>query len=399
LKKTRIIFFAGKGGVGKTTAASATAVQAASQGYRTLILSTDPAHSLSDIFDIRFSGETIAINENLDFYEIDPYHELNANWGHIRDYLSSLMISLGADESLSGELATIPGMDNLFSLLRIREFHYCQKYDVIIIDMAPTGESLRLLSLPQAISLALKITRYLEKYLVSPVIRPASRMSKSLRAVVAPQEVTKSWEAILQKLLDIRKILEHDTVASTRLILTPEKMVINESQRALTYLNLFGMTVDMVVANRIIPSSAENGYFGDWVKTQTKYLDRIEKLFSPIPIRTVPFLKNEISTLADLKSFSEILYGDQDATKLFYAERPVKLKRSKNESVFSIQLPFMKPDTIELTRRGSELFVQIDRQIRSYIIPDSLSGFSPSSADYVDGWIQITFKKDRVSKS
>lgn len=393
MNKTRIIFFAGKGGVGKTTTAAATALRSSQSGYRTLIMSTDPAHSLADTFECTIEKDPTPLQPNLEAFEIDPYSELDSNWGEIRDYLSSLIVSLGADASLAGELATIPGMDNLFSLLRIREFHQSQKYDVIIIDMAPTGESLRLLSLPHAISLALKITRYLEKYLVSPVIRPASKMSKSLRAVIAPEEVTKSWEALLEKLLDVRKILESDTITSTRLVLNPEKMVINESQRALTYLNLFGITVDCIIVNRLIPDTVQDGYFHDWYSLQQRHLKSVHELFSPLPIKTVPFFKEEVIGITKLNHLAENLYGELDPTRLFYTERPVKIIVTKKEKIFAVQAPFIKPGLIELSTRGNELMIQIGNQLRSFVIPDSLSGLSPTSAVYTDGWIHVKFQK------
>ncbi|NUM81294.1 ArsA family ATPase [bacterium] len=394
MNKTRIIFFAGKGGVGKTTTAAATAIRSAQNGYRTLIMSTDPAHSLADTFECLINRNVTAIRPNLDAFEIDPYFELDSNWGEIRDYLSSLIISLGADASLAGELATIPGMDNLFSLLRIREFHQSQQYDVIIVDMAPTGESLRLLSLPDAISLALKVTRYLEKYLVSPVIRPASKMSKSLRAVIAPEEVAKSWETLLEKLLDVRKILEADTVTSTRLVLNPEKMVINESQRALTYLNLFGITVDCIIVNRLIPDAVQDSYFHDWYSLQQRHLKNVYELFSPLPIKTVPFFKEEVIGIAKLNLLAECLYDNDDPTHLFYSERPVKIIVTKEERIFAVQAPFIKPGLIELSTRGNELMIQIGNQLRSFIIPDSLSGLSPTNAVYTDGWIHVKFQKN-----
>ncbi|MBX7151359.1 ArsA family ATPase [bacterium] len=394
MNKTRIIFFAGKGGVGKTTTAAATALRSAQSGYRTLIMSTDPAHSLADTFECTIEKDVTPLQSNLEAFEIDPYFELNSNWGQIRDYLSSLIISMGADASLAGELATIPGMDNLFSLLRIREFHQSQKYDVIIVDMAPTGESLRLLSLPDAISLTLKITRYLEKYLVSPVIRPASKMSKSLRAVVAPEEVAKSWEALLEKLLDIRKIFEFDTVTSTRLVLNPEKMIISESQRALTYLNLFGITVDCVIVNRVIPDIVQGSYFHDWYSLQQRHLKSVHELFSPLPIKTIPFFKEEVIGISMLKQLAECLYDKLDPTELFYTERPVKVIVTKKEKIFAVQAPFIKPGLIELTTRGNELIIQIGNQLRSFIIPDSLSGLSPTNAVYTDGWIHVKFQRN-----
>lgn len=393
MKKTRIIFFSGKGGVGKTTTAAATALRSASLGHKTIIISTDPAHSLSDTFEFYLSQNTCEIEHNLDGIEIDAFHELDTNWGHIKEYLSSLIVALGADDAMAGELAIIPGMDNVFSLLRIKEFYESGRYDTIIIDMAPTGESLRLLSLPQIVSMALKITRYLEKYIVSPVIRPASRMSKSLRAVVAPESVTHSWELVLEKLLDIRKLFEQETVTSTRLVLNPEKMVINETQRAWTYLNLFGMTTDQIIINRVIPQEGLQGYFKERKSTQQKNLKTIYDNFNPLPIVEVPQFKDEVIGKERLLELGRSIYKNTDPAELFYAEKPVRIYSSKTAKIFAIKAPFVENNSIGVNKRGNELIVSIGNQIRSFILPDSLSLLKTEGAEYNDGWLEIKFRR------
>ncbi|MBL7959756.1 ArsA family ATPase [bacterium] len=393
MKQLRIIFFSGKGGVGKTTTAAATALHAASLGYRTIVISTDPSHSLSDTFQINLTHVVQKITTNLDGIEIDAFHELDNNWGQIKDYLSSLIVTLGADDAIAGELAIIPGMDNVFSLLRIKEFYDSGNYEVLIIDMAPTGESLRLLSLPQIVSMALKITRYLEKYIVSPVIRPASKMSKSLRAVIAPESVTHSWELVLEKLLDMRRLFEHQSLTSTRIVLNPEKMVINESQRAWTYLNLFGMITDQIIINRVIPKDGLKGYFKDWQVTQQKYLKMIYDNFSPLPITEVPYLKDEVIGISRLSQLGKMIYGDRDPTHVFYADKPIRIYSTKKEKIFAIKVPFVENNKIDVTTRGNELIIGIGNQMRSFVLPDSLSLLQTEAAEYNDGWLEIKFKK------
>ena len=393
LKKLRVIFFSGKGGVGKTTTAAATALRTASLGYKTIIISTDPAHSLSDTFQINLARSVQPITNNLDGIEIDAFHELDTNWGHIKDYLSSLIVTLGAEDAIAGELAIIPGMDNLFSLLRIKEFYDSGKYDVLIIDMAPTGETLRLLSLPQIVSMALKITRYLEKYIVSPVIRPASKMSKSLRAVVAPESVTHSWEQVLEKLLDMRNLCEQESVTSTRLVLNPEKMVISESQRAWTYLNLFGMITDHIIINRVIPKEGLQGYFKDRQTSQRNNLKTIYDNFSPLPITEVPYFKDEVIGVSRLNELGKLIYKDQDPAQLFYSEKPIRVHSVKKEKIFAIKMPFVENNNVDVISRGNELIVTIGNQIRSFVLPDSLSLLKAESAEYNNGWLEIIFTK------
>lgn len=399
MKKLRIIFFAGKGGVGKTTMAAATALHCAGLGYRTLAISTDPAHSLSDSFETALGGKTVPVVDGLDALEVDPFTELDNNWGQIRDYLSSLLTSLGADSSLAGELATIPGMDNLFCLLRIKEIYESRRYDVLIVDMAPTGESLRLLSLPQAVSLALKITRYLEKYLISPVIRPASRVSRSLRNMVAPEEVTRLWEQVLERLLDIRQILEVNTTTSTRLVLNPERMVLSESRRALTYFSLFGMVTDLVIVNRLLPRFVRDDYFAEWSMTQQKYLAEIREQFAPLPIREVRLFRDEVVGKKRLTLLGRTLYGGTDPALLWFAERPFRIRKTRREMVFSVQLPFASAENVELTTRGNELIIRLNHQIKTYILPDSFSGHTPDGAEYRDGWLEISFKRSRDTRN
>lgn len=379
--------------MGKTTTAAATALRTAALGYKTIIISTDPAHSLSDTFQINLARAVQPIAKNLDGIEIDAFHELDTNWGHIKEYLSSLIMTLGAEDAIAGELAIIPGMDNLFSLLRIKEFYDSGKYDVLIIDMAPTGESLRLLSLPQIVSMALKITRYLEKYIVSPVIRPASKMSKSLRAVVAPESVTHSWELVLEKLLDMRKLFEQESVTSTRLVLNPEKMVISESQRAWTYLNLFGMITDHIIINRVIPQEGLQGYFKDLQITQRNNLKTIYDNFSPLPITEVPYLKDEVIGVSRLDELGKMIYKDQDPAQLFYAEKPIRVYSARKEKVFAIKMPFVENNNVDVVSRGNELIVTIGNQIRSFVLPDSLSLLKTEGAEYHNGWLEIRFKR------
>lgn len=394
MKKLRVIFFAGKGGVGKTTTAAATALQCAERGHRTIVLSTDPAHSLSDTFESPLKGEIRTLFPNLDAVEVDPFVELDNNWSRVRDFLSSLLVSLGAEESLAGEIATIPGMDNLFSLLRIKDIRDSGRYDVLIVDMAPTGESLRLLSLPQAVSLALKITRTLEKYLISPVIRPASRVARPLRHVVAPEEVARSWERVLERLLEVRDMLEQRTVTSVRLIVNPERMIINESLRAFTYLNLFGMLTDHVIVNRVLPGAARSGYFAEWTTHQRKHLKEIRDHFSPLPISEIPWFREEVVGIRRLRRLAEVLYRDRDPAELFHAEKPVRMRKTKGEAVFSVQLPFVAEQHVELSSRGNEVIIRLNNQLRTYILPDSFSGLTPIGAEYRDGWLEVRFGRD-----
>lgn len=387
MRPTRIIFFAGKGGVGKTTTATATALRTVATDRHVLLVSTDPAHSVRDCI-----GLLPSVPPNLTVLEIDPHHELEQNWGQIRDYLTSLIVALGADQPVTAELAMIPGLDNLFSLLRLHDAICNKYYDVVIVDMAPTGESLRLLGLHQAISLALKITTYLEKYLVSPVIRPASKVSKSLRVVVAPEAVAKAWQDLLRKLLDMQRMLTQDAVTSVRLVTQPEKMIVAETKRTLTYLSLFGFTVDCVIVNRIIPPSA-GAFLDAWSQTQITYREDIHETFNPIPVREVLMLDHEISTADDLIDIGRQIYADDDPADLLFHQPLVKLMQSPGHADFSIFIPHLDSEAMELNKQGGEIWIRVRHYMRRYAIPDSLAGMYPVRAQYEDGWLHITFEK------
>jgi arsenite-transporting ATPase len=396
----RIIFFTGKGGVGKTSTAAATAVLSAEYGHKTVIMSTDPAHSLSDCMGVPLSAQITNVQENLDAIEIDPYIELNEYWGKIREFLANFLISLGADAQIAGELASIPGMDELFSLIRLREFYGKTDYDVVIVDMAPTGESLRLLSLPEVLAWILKVTRVLEKYITAPLLRPISKMAPGLDQFVAPEDVVALWDRSLDRLNDIRQILDEKAVTSARLVMNPEKMVIAESRRALTYLNLYGMRVDAAIVNKVIPENAKEGYLEDWYESQQGYLKTIKEDFAPMPAFNVPLFKQEINGIDDLRELGKLLYGeDQDPSQLFYDERPISIHYAPDGTVLKVKLPFAPTEELVLNRIGSTLILKIGRRTREIVLPDSLAALDPKEGNFVDGYLEIKFWPAHSSRS
>lgn len=388
----RIIFFTGKGGVGKTSTAAATAVLSAEYGHKTVIMSTDPAHSLSDCLGVPLSAHITTVKENLDAIEIDPYVELNEYWGKIREFLANFLITLGADAQIAGELASIPGMDELFSLIRLREFYGKTDYDLVIVDMAPTGESLRLLSLPEVLAWLLKVTRVLEKYLTGPLLRPISKMAPGLDQFIAPEDVVALWDRSLDRLNDIRQILDEKAVTSARLVMNPEKMVIAESRRALTYLSLYGMRVDAAIVNKVIPENAKEGYLEDWYDSQQNYLKMIETDFAPMPSFNVPLFKKEINGLDDLRELGVLLYGkDTDPAQLFYDERPISIRYEHDGTVLKVKLPFAPTEDLILDRVGSTLILKIGRRTREIVLPDSLAALDPKEGTFVEGYLEIKF--------
>ncbi len=388
----RIIIFTGKGGVGKTSVAAATAVKAASQGYKTLIMSTDPAHSLADSFDRdEFLGpEPKEIAPNLHALEVDIYDDLRQNWENVRIHFAALLSAQGVTGLLADEIAVLPGMDELFSLVRIKRYYKSQAYDVLIVDCAPTGETLRLLSLPETLNWGIKLFRNAEKFLVKPLLRPLAKISP-LSKMVAPEDVFVSIDSMFTELDGLSSILNNTSVTSVRLVMNPEKMVIKESQRALTYLSMYGMMVDNVIVNRILPVDKDSGYMNRWKTIQQKHLLEIADSFSPLPIRHVPMYPEEVVGLASLQAMAEDIYGETDATSFMYRERPYEIRKVGQGYEVRMRLPFAEEAVLDLWHKGDELIVQVGNQRRIATLPTAVAGMEAGQADFDGQWLVIPF--------
>jgi len=391
----RIIIFTGKGGVGKTSVAAATAVKAASQGYKTLIMSTDPAHSLADSLDRDdFLGpEPKAIAPNLWGLEVDIYDDLRQNWENVRIRLAAILTAQGVSGMLADEMAILPGMDELFSLVRIKRYYSSQEYDVLVVDCAPTGETLRMLSLPETLAWGIKLFRNAEKFFVKPVLRPLSKVS-SIGKGLAAEDVYMSIDGMFTELDGLTGILSDTKTTSVRLVMNPEKMVIKESQRALTYLNMYGLMVDTVVVNRIIPVDKNTGYMNAWKEIQQKHLAEIADSFTPLPIRHVPMYAQEVVGLESLKQMAEDVYGGLDATDFLHAERPYEIKKTSTGYEVRMHLPFAQEDTLDLWHKGDELIVQVGIQRRIATLPTAIAGMEAGAADFDGNWLVISFTPD-----
>ncbi len=388
----RIIIFTGKGGVGKTSVAAATAVKAASQGYKTLVMSTDPAHSLADSFDREdFLGpDPKQIAPNLWGLEVDIYDDLRSNWENVRVHFASILSAQGVDGLLADEMAILPGMDELFSLVRIKRYYNSHEYDLLVVDCAPTGETLRMLSLPETLAWGIKLFRNAEKYLVKPVLRPLSKIS-SLSKMVAPEEVYITIDSMFTELEGLTTILGDVKTSSVRLVMNPEKMVIKESQRALTYLSMYGLMVDNVIVNRILPVDKDSGYMNAWKNVQQKHLAEIHDSFTPLPIRHVPMYQHEVVGLEALVRMADDIYGDTDATAFLHSERPYEIKKTQAGYEVRMHLPFAQEDALDLWHKGDELIVQVGIQRRIVTLPTAIAGMEAGAADFDGQWLVIEF--------
>lgn len=385
----RIILVTGKGGVGKTTVSAATAVTAADLGYRTLVMSTDPAHSLADAFDIPLGDSPTTIAENLDAQQIDSQVRLEESWGAVRDHLAALFDWSGLHGIEAEELTVFPGMDELFSLSTVREHARSGEYDLVVVDCAPTAETLRLLSLPEVMSW------YMDKFFpvsrrVAKVVRPL--LSKVTGMPVAEDAVFDAVAQFYDRLDGIKEILSDPEITTARLVMNPEKMVIAEARRTYTYLGLFGYGVDSAIVNRVLPDTIQDPYFEQWRKIQQEHLNSVEEGFVGTDVRRLRLFEEEMVGMERLRTVGLELYGDVDPTDKLSNVQPLRVEDTQDGDVALIlTVPFAEKGDVEVTRRDSELFLTVGPYRRSLVLPDSLKRRKVKRAKLDDGQLSVVF--------
>lgn len=384
----RVLLYTGKGGVGKTTVAAATAVRAAQLGHRTIVMSTDAAHSLSDSFDLSLSGESVPIAANLWGQETNISDTIESYWRDIEDWMSALMAWRGMEQIMADELAILPGMEELANLLYISDYHYGGDYDVVVVDCAPTGDTLRLLSFPEVLGW------WMDR--MFPIGRTAVTVTRPLmrRMVGVPMPENRVFESIerLYSHLDRMHALLTDPEKSTmRLVVNPEKMVIKEAQRSFTYFNLYGYATDLVVCNRLLPESVVDPYFQAWKESQSKYYQMIEEAFAPVPILSVPLLDEEVVGVPMLERMADALYGERDPTDIFFHGHAHEIEREDGYYVLTFDLPFASKEDISLTRNGDELVVRVGGYKRNIMLPKTLTRLPVKDAKFDSDRLRIRF--------
>ena len=384
---SRIILYTGKGGVGKTSVAAATALLCADRGYSTIVISTDIAHSLADSFDIPLGPEPTPIAPNLWGQESEVYYNVRKYWGTIQAYVSSIFQWRGLDSVLAEEMTVLPGMDELASLLWIADHHDEGRYDVIIVDAAPTGETLRLLSLPEAGKW------WLEK--IYPIERRITQLAGPLvqRAIGMPmpsEEVFNAGEELFAKLEHMRDLLSNPDLTSLRVVLNLEKMVIKEAQRSFTYFHLYGYPSDLVICNRVLPADA-GPYFADWYEAQRRYWPLVEESFAPVPVKPAPFFDHEVVGLETLRQLGAALFGETDPTEFHYRGRPYAIRKERDGFVLSLDLPFTSREEVHLSRHADELVVRVGEWRRNVIMPRVLIDAPTKGASFEDRTLNIHF--------
>ncbi len=384
----RTILFTGKGGVGKTTLAAATALLSARKGHRTLIISTDAAHSLSDSFEVKLGNTPKKIIPNLYGQEIDALEEIEKKWGEIKIYLTALFASQGVDTIEAEELSVFPGMEELFSLMEIRRYNQTSDYDVVIVDCAPTGDTLRLLSAPE-------ITAWYLKH-IFPIQRTAAKAVRPVANRILPfpfpeDSVFEAMKKLTGQLAEMKQILEDARTSSIRLVINPEKMVIKEAQRAYTFFSLFGYAVDLIIVNRVLPDEVDDPYFQKWKEIQGDYLQLIGESFAPIPILKARLHSQEIVGPRLLETLAESVYRDADPSRLFFTQKPILIEKENGKYVLSLHLPFVNKTDLDLFQSGEELNIKVGPMKRNILLPRVLVNHSIAGARFDRERLKITF--------
>jgi arsenite-transporting ATPase len=389
----RTILYTGKGGVGKTSVAAATARRCAEQGLRTIVLSTDPAHSLSDSLEAELGGEPTQCGDLLWGQEVQAQDEMERHWESVQDWLGDMLAERGVDRITADELTVPPGMDELFSLLQLKSHYESDEYDAIVVDCAPTGETLRLLSFPDVAGWWLEKVFPIERRLMAAA-RPFAR---TMLDVSLPSDaVFEDIQKLVRNLVAMNVILRDRSRTSIRLVMNPDRMVIKEAMRTFTYLNLYGYLTDAVVVNRLFPEEAGTGYFAAWRGVQQEQMELVRSAFSPVPILTAPYFEQEVIGAAMLDRLAAEVF-DQAAPgaphDLLHQDLSQEISSDNGTAVLRLAIPFVDKADIELKKIGLEVVVRVGGQKRTIILPPALASYSPRSARFEEGALNVRFER------
>jgi arsenite/tail-anchored protein-transporting ATPase len=393
----RILLFTGKGGVGKTSLAAATGVKLAQMNYRTLVMSIDPAHSLGDSFDLdtdlfhQQTADPLQVSNRLWIQELNIQKEIKRHWQEISSYVTSVLRTTGISGVEAEELAILPGMEELSAMMYVNQYRREQRYDVIVLDAAPTAESMRFISMPTTLDWYMKHIFPFQRNFLKAVRPIANR--------VAPFELpTDNYfvniRNLFEKLEGVDEIMEDPNVTSVRLVTNPEKMVLRETQRAFVYFSLHGLTVDAVVVNRLIPAQVMDTWFQEWHNSQEKILREIEEYFAPVPVKRVPLFAHEVLGAARLEELAGVLYpGEEDPAAVTRTEKPFTFGKHDGAYEVRVQLPFATKGEIELFKKGDELVVEVGTIRRHIGLPRSMAALTPSRAKLDNRVLTVEMKE------
>jgi arsenite-transporting ATPase len=392
----RTILYTGKGGVGKTSVAASTARACAAAGLRTLIVSTDPAHSLSESLGATLGSQPSGVADRLWGQEVNAQEEMERHWSGVQEWLGELFVERGLDRISAQELTVPPGMDELFSLLRLQAAHESPEWDAIIVDCAPTGETLRLLSFPDVARWWIEKVFPLERQ----ILAAARPLARSLLDIQLPSSaVFADIQRLSQNLIAMNEILRDRQRCTVRLVMTPDKMVIGEAMRTFTYLNLYGYLTDAVIVNRVFPSEVGD-YFAGWRRVQEEHLELVRSAFSPVPVLCAPYFDQEVLGAEMLDRLASSLFGsvDLDPAAVLHDRLTQELSVSEDGASLRLMLPFAEKGDISLKKIGLELIVGVDGYRRTIILPSALAAFQPTGATFEDGALEVSFRGAREAE-
>ncbi|MCL4453959.1 ArsA family ATPase [Ferroplasma sp.] len=383
---TRVLLYTGKGGVGKTSVAASTASMLAKNNKKTIVMSTDPAHSLSDSLNVEVKSEATKISENLYAQEININDAIESHWKDLREYLTALFQYQGLDPISADEIAILPGFEEATYLLYINDYIKNNEYDVIVVDSAPTGEALRMLSFPEV------MRWYMEK--VFPISRTAAKIARPIMrpfsGIPMPNDkVFQSAETLYDDLGEIHKILEDPDITSIRLVTNADQMSFNETKRAFTYLLLYGYPVDALIANKIYPEDTGD-FFSNWRATQSEILNEIDSSFPEIKVFRSYLQNYELMGQDKVLKFGKDLYGGEDPYSVFYKGKPVEFTRENGKTAVKMKLPFADKENLNLYNRAGELIVEVKNWKRILYLPQTMADMQPTGAELKNGYLYIT---------
>ena len=386
----RIILYTGKGGVGKTSVASATACHIAKQGKKVLIMSTDQAHSLGDVFGVKLSNTPIKIEDNLEALEVDVLIENEAIWGKVKGYIEKLMLLKNEKSIAVEELLVFPGLEDLISLLKIKKINDEDNYDVLIVDCAPTGETMSLLKFPELFKW------WMEK--IFPMKRKAAKIVRPIIEhtikIPVPDEATfDEIEIMYNKIDELHKLMLEKDKVSLRIVTTPEKIVIKEAKRNFSYLHLYDFNVDAIIVNKIIPGEGGKGYFEKWMKLQSENLKDISESFSPVPIFKTELMHSEVREYEALLNMGQSIFKEVSAEKVLFKDKIFEVEKSSTDESYylNISMPFVDKKELNLLQNGDEISISIKNEKRNFVIPQKLHSKNIIKANYEDGKLRIQF--------
>jgi len=393
----RILLFSGKGGVGKTSLAAATGLQLSRLGYRTLVMSVDPAHSLADSFDLSTdlfhseTGDPYPINKNLSIHEVNIQKEIKRHWREISSYVISVLRTTGISDVEAEELAILPGMEELSAMMYINQFRREGRYDTIVLDAAPTAESMRFVSMPTTLEWYMKHIFPFQRSVLKAVRPIANRVAPF---ELPPDSYFANIRTLFEKLGGVDELMEDPQVTSVRLVTNPEKMVLRETQRAFVYFSLHGLTVDRVIINRVLPREVSDTWFNEWHTSQEKILGEIEDYFAPVPTCRVPLFTHEVLGRQRLEELAAVMYPEgEDPAAVTRTERPYTFGKQDGFYEVRVLLPFATKGEVGLFKKGDELVVEIGTFRRHIGLPTSMAALTPTRARLENRVLTVEMKE------